>query len=143
MYATVGKAKALKPMENATPQARATTRQEESTGNSQDVATPSQLVQVGAGFPALPKKVVERILSNQYVEFAELPPAKRNSRQMTQALEGGPGGRPFTDQESNTRPGDLVPVLCTVCGSASPTPTGQDCEDEHEVQVASMDRVQP
>ncbi len=36
----------------------------------------------------MPKKVVERILSNQYVEFAELPPAKGKSRQLTQSLEG-------------------------------------------------------
>ena len=44
-----------------------------------------QLVQVGSGFPALPKKLVEKVKANQYID---LPPAKGKSRPMSQALEG-------------------------------------------------------
>lgn len=46
------------------------------------------LVQVGQGLPALPKKLVERIRSNEYVDFMELPPAKGKSRPPSHAMEG-------------------------------------------------------
>ena len=36
----------------------------------------SSLVPTGQGLPALPKKLVDRILSNEYIDFSELPPAK-------------------------------------------------------------------
>ncbi len=63
-------------------------RQEDNAGNNQEAATPSQLVQVRAGFPALLKKLVGKDLIHQYIEFAELPPGKGKNRQLTQALEG-------------------------------------------------------
>ena len=34
------------------------------------------LVLTGEGFPSLPKKCVERILAGEYIDLAELPPAK-------------------------------------------------------------------
>ena len=43
---------------------------------------------VGAGLAALPRKIVEKILSNEYVDFTELPPAKGKSRPVPQSLEG-------------------------------------------------------
>ena len=46
------------------------------------------LVPIGQGFPALLRKLVERIRSNEYVDFMELPPAKGRSRPLAQAAEG-------------------------------------------------------
>ncbi len=45
-------------------------------------ATPS-LIQMGCGLPALPKKLLEKIEADEYVDFAELPPAKGKGRPMT------------------------------------------------------------
>ena len=47
-----------------------------------------QLVSIGAGLPSLPKKTVDRICSNEYIDFAELPPARGKSRQLPQVLDG-------------------------------------------------------
>ena len=41
-----------------------------------------QLVSTGAGLPSLPKRLVDRIRSNEYIDFAELPPARGKSRQL-------------------------------------------------------------
>ncbi len=46
------------------------------------------LVTVGQGLPALSKKVVEKILSGVYMDFAELPPAKGRGRAAPQLAEG-------------------------------------------------------
>lgn len=40
------------------------------------------------GLPALPKTLIARVLANEYVDFAELPPAKGKGRLMPQSLEG-------------------------------------------------------
>ena len=48
----------------------------------------SSLVPTGQGLPALPKKLVDRILSNEYIDFSELPPAKGKVRPLHQGLEG-------------------------------------------------------
>ena len=73
------------------------------TGNSKDAAkalsqsgdvdppalsTQSKLVTVGAGLPSLPKKMVDRIISGQYVDFAELPPARGRVRPLPNAEDG-------------------------------------------------------
>ena len=50
--------------------------------------TPQPLVSLGSGLPAVPKKLVTKILANEYVDFAELPPAKGKGRPMPQLLEG-------------------------------------------------------
>ena len=47
-----------------------------------------QLIPAGTGLPALPKKVVAKMLANEYIDFAELPPARGKSRSMPQSLEG-------------------------------------------------------
>ena len=40
------------------------------------------------GLPALPTKLIARVLANKYVDFTELPPAKGNGRPTPQSLEG-------------------------------------------------------
>ena len=49
---------------------------------------PNPLVSAGAGLPALPKKMVERILANEYIDFSEFPPAKGKVRSLPSGLEG-------------------------------------------------------
>lgn len=51
-------------------------------------ASQGPLVSMGSGLPALPRKMVERIRANEYVDFSELPPAKGKGRPVPQALEG-------------------------------------------------------
>ena len=52
-------------------------------------ATPhTPLMSMGAGLSAIPKKLVAKILANEYVDFAEFPPAKGKGRPMSQSLEG-------------------------------------------------------
>ena len=46
------------------------------------------LVNLGPGLPALPRRLVEKIRANEYVDFAELPPAKGKNRPPPQAGEG-------------------------------------------------------
>ena len=48
----------------------------------------NSLVPMGQGLPALPKKLVDRILANEYIDFSELPPAKGKVRPLHQSLEG-------------------------------------------------------
>ena len=45
-------------------------------------------VPVGAGLPALPKKMIKQIQSGQYVDFCELPPAKGHTRSLPSQEEG-------------------------------------------------------
>ena len=57
--------------------------------DSDKVVTQSQsLVTVGAGLAALPKKLVEKIQANEYIDFNDLPPAKGRSKVLPQMLEG-------------------------------------------------------
>ena len=46
------------------------------------------LVPMGPGLPALPKKLVDRVQANEYIDFLELPPAKGKVRTLNQSLEG-------------------------------------------------------
>lgn len=48
----------------------------------------SPLVHLGPGLPAMPKKLVDRIEANEYVDFNDLPPAKGKGRLLSQPLEG-------------------------------------------------------
>ena len=43
---------------------------------------------MGSGLAAIPKKLVAKILVKEYIDFAELPPAKGKGRPMPQSLEG-------------------------------------------------------
>ena len=58
---------------------------EESSTSSQP---PAPLVTIGIGLPGLPKKLIARVLANEYIDFSELPPAKGKGRPMPQSLEG-------------------------------------------------------
>ena len=57
-------------------------------GPEQESVTGLQWINVGAGLPALPKKLVEQIRVNEYIDFANLPPAKGKSRPLPLSLEG-------------------------------------------------------
>jgi len=46
------------------------------------------MVTTGKGLAALPKKLVSKILANEYIDFTELPPAKGKARNVPQSLEG-------------------------------------------------------
>ena len=59
------------------------------TTQAKEVNTkPGTLIPIGQGLPALPKKMIEKILSYDYVDFSELPPAKGKVRAMTPSMEG-------------------------------------------------------
>ena len=57
-------------------------------GGKEEPLSLNPLVLAGAGLPVLPKKIVERILTNEYVDFSELPPAKGKVRSLPSGLEG-------------------------------------------------------
>ena len=46
------------------------------------------LVSIGVSIPALQKELVDKIRANEYVDFAELPPAKGKGRPVPQSVEG-------------------------------------------------------
>ena len=48
----------------------------------------NSMVPAGTGLAALPKKLVDKMVAGEYVDFAELPPAKGKARAVPQALEG-------------------------------------------------------
>ena len=54
----------------------------------EDEAKSGPLVPIGAGLPALPNKLVAKIRANEFIDFAELPPAKGKMRSFPQGLEG-------------------------------------------------------
>ena len=43
---------------------------------------------MGTGLLAVSKKLVQRITANEYIDFAELPPAKGKNRSLPHSLEG-------------------------------------------------------
>lgn len=53
-----------------------------------NTAHPQAMVATGMGLAALPKKLVEKIKANEYIDFTELPPAKGKSCPVPQSLEG-------------------------------------------------------
>ena len=57
-------------------------------GGKEEPLSLNPLVSAGAGLPALPKKMVERILANEYVYFSELPPAKGKVRSLPSVFFG-------------------------------------------------------
>ena len=48
----------------------------------------SLMVQLGAGLPALAKRLVDKIEADEYIDFGDLPPAKGKGRPLGQAFEG-------------------------------------------------------
>ncbi len=47
-----------------------------------------KLMSVGTGLPALPRRLVDRIRSGEYIDFTELPPAKGKGKTPAQMGEG-------------------------------------------------------
>ena len=45
-------------------------------------------IPTGPGLPVLPKKLVEKIIAGQYVDFSELPPAKGRTRSLPSQEDG-------------------------------------------------------
>ena len=54
--------------------------------SSTDAAKP--MFCLGSGLPALSKKMVAKILANEYIDISELPPARGKGSTMPQSLEG-------------------------------------------------------
>ena len=59
-------------------------------GSSTDtrIPQPGALVSINAGLPALPTKLLNKIWANEYIDFAELPPARSKPRSLPHYLEG-------------------------------------------------------
>ena len=70
------------------PMSREHTILDKFQGPEQESVTGRQWINVGSGLPPLPKKLVEQIRANEYIDFADLPPAKGKSRPLPQSLEG-------------------------------------------------------
>lgn len=87
---------ASKGKEKATPLLEVVNRFAKAGGAEGETADPPplgtditlSLVQLGCGLAALPKKIVEKIEANEYVDFSDLPPAKGKGRSMSQTFEG-------------------------------------------------------
>ena len=89
-----------------------------SGGETTGVMLGQSLVPVGPGFPALPRKLVERIRSNEYVDFMELPPAKGRSRPLAQAAESQIVVVQAVDMTSSRR---IIPIRPSICPESSGT----------------------
>ena len=59
-----------------------------SEGSTLSKSQATKLVPTAPGLLALPKKLVERIVAGQYVDFTELPPAKGRTRALPSSEEG-------------------------------------------------------
>ena len=80
---------------------------------------PQAMVATGMGLAALPKKWVEKIKANEYVDFTELSPAKEKSRLVPSLLRG----RSISWYKQPTcckpeklfyRPDDLAAMFCSI-----------------------------
>ena len=54
----------------------------------QSTVQPQAMVSTGMGLAALPRKLVEKIKANEYIDFTDLPLAKGKARPIPQSLEG-------------------------------------------------------
>ena len=122
---------------------------------STDAAQP--MICLGSGLPALPKKLVAKILANEYIDFSELPPGKGKGRTMPQSLEGQVIVVQAADllhgEEDNTGSGNVAAVLCPVrsntCleipleGHGINGVSDNVCEGKPEVSLAIMGCLRP
>ncbi len=60
----------------------------QAAGNVYGVPNALPMEYVGPELPPLPKRIVGKIKSEQYIDFTELPPAKGKGRSLTQPTEG-------------------------------------------------------
>ena len=79
-------------------------------GAKDETTLANPLVTPGAGLLALPKKLVEKITANEYIDFGELPPTKGK----VQALPTGLEGQVVLVQAADlVQPKKLIPDLAT------------------------------
>ena len=83
-----GKDKGKDPHKDPAAQIDALMSKLESSEGNSSPQPPAPLVTIGTGLPALPKKLIARVLANEYIDFSELPPAKGKGRPMPHSLEG-------------------------------------------------------
>lgn len=57
-------------------------------GKDQPATKPNPLVPSGQGLAALPKRTVEKIWAEEYIDFSKLPPAKGKMRALNQGMDG-------------------------------------------------------
>ena len=115
----------------------------------------SPTIVVAPGIPALPKKLAQKILNGEYVDFAELPPAKGRAKPSSLDWEGQVLLVQSTDLYATKK---LIPdlatwvqcfsIYATVIWSQSPERLpdpagirGFHSEVQSEIQVALMGRV--
>ncbi len=67
------------------------------------------LIPTGPELPVLPKKLMDKIVANQYVNFNELPPVKGKGRSVNQAFDSQVVIVQAADLMQN-RPGNMVPM---------------------------------
>ena len=48
----------------------------------------SSQIHLGMGLPSIAKRIVDKIVANEYIDFANLPPAKGKTKHIPQSLEG-------------------------------------------------------
>lgn len=88
---------------------------DEGGSNSQP---PLPLVSIGTGLPALPRKLIARVLANEYVDFAELPPAKGKGKPLPVIGRSDhccSSGRTDASEEGHTRHSHMDAVLRHLC----------------------------
>ena len=75
------------------------------------------MVTTGEGLPSLPKKCVEKILAGEFIDFAELPPAKGKVKSIPHTVEGQIVVIQAADlMESRKLIPDLATWIQPVCG---------------------------
>ena len=87
--------------------------------NEEGGSSPMSLVTVGTALPALSKKLIARVLANEYIDFAELSPAKGGRPDYS-----GPGSRAYADQEDHTRLSHMDTVFSHLCSDTMFQATG-------------------
>lgn len=84
-----GKERAGDPTITAALAAYKQEREESGDGTAgREPFPPPPLVPTGPGLAAVSKKLVNKIIANEYIDFNELPPAKGKGRSVSQAFEG-------------------------------------------------------
>ena len=71
--------------------------------HSSHQSQPRSLIAINSVFPALPSKLLQRIWADEYIDFAELPPAKVKPRTVQHYVQGPVLLLQMQDLDSNTR----------------------------------------
>ena len=71
--------------------------------HSSHQSQPRSLIAINSVLPALPSKLLQRIWADEYIDFAELPPAKVKPRTVQHYMQGPVLLLQMQDLDSNTR----------------------------------------